>query len=117
MVRDRAAVLEQIARAHEERRAAGAPFVAALRSALPEAVETLRREFGVVRVWLFGSFARGTPTSSSDVDIAVEGLPGRDHLRAMAYLTDALGRTVDLVRLEELDARSRQSLLEEAIPA
>jgi predicted nucleotidyltransferase len=116
MLRDRAAVIARVTRAHEERRAAAGPLVSELRTALPEVVKTLRSEFSVHRVFLFGSFTQGTPTPHSDVDLAVEGLPARDHFRAMAYLTNALGRIVDLVRLEDLDARRRRRLVEEAVP-
>lgn len=59
--------------------------------------------FDEVRVaYVFGSVARGTERSSSDLDIAVLLSPGSDHV-VLDRLTDALeqasGRTVDLVDL------------------
>ncbi|MBK8262210.1 MAG: nucleotidyltransferase domain-containing protein [Nannocystis sp.] len=99
----------------EARRAAGAPLVAALRASLPAALQALRERYGVDRVMLFGSFARGTPTEWSDVDLVVEGLPASEHFRAMVLLEGVLGRTVDLVRAEDLDERRRCGLFEEAI--
>jgi len=35
----------------------------------------LAQSGGIVRAWLFGSRAKGTAKTSSDIDIAVEGLP------------------------------------------
>jgi predicted nucleotidyltransferase len=69
----RAAVRAQIARqlAHE------ADEAAALRAdVLPKveaAITEARREGQVGRVWLFGSYAWGQPSQSSDVDLLVEG--------------------------------------------
>jgi predicted nucleotidyltransferase len=99
----------------DARRAAAAPLVAGLRASLPAALQALRERYEVDRVWLFGSFARGTPTEWSDVDLVVEGLPAPEHFRAMVLLEDVIGRTVDLVRAEDLDDRRRRGLLEEAV--
>jgi len=114
---DRRSIIDRVERDHARRRAEAEPLLGALRSALPKATASLRRNFTVQRVLLFGSFGSGIPTPSSDVDLAVEGLPARDHFRAMAYLTEALGRTVDLVRLEDLSPRHRQRVLDESVAA
>jgi predicted nucleotidyltransferase len=56
----------------------------AAREAAQQAAAMLARSLGVSRVYLFGSLARGTFGSRSDIDLAVEGLaPGK--------LVDALG--------------------------
>lgn len=63
---------------------------------------TFARRWGVVRLWLFGSMAKGTARPDSDVDLLVEFHPDattstwdwpqmQDELRAM------FGRDVDLL--------------------
>ncbi|MBQ7564934.1 MAG: nucleotidyltransferase domain-containing protein [Lachnospiraceae bacterium] len=39
---------------------------------IKEAVEPIAKEYGVKRVFLFGSYAKGTATESSDVDLLIE---------------------------------------------
>jgi predicted nucleotidyltransferase len=75
-----------------------------LRLALPY----LRRRYGVVRLSLYGSFARGAAVKDSDVDLLVElSRPlGLEFVSLAQYLERQLGRKVDLVTLETL----RQSL-------
>ncbi|MFQ5799831.1 MAG: nucleotidyltransferase family protein [Bacteroidota bacterium] len=71
-----------------------------------EVIEIIRRElpylterFGVKRIGLFGSFARGTPGSDSDVDILVEfGRPiGLKFMEFADHLEQVLGRKVDVL--------------------
>jgi predicted nucleotidyltransferase len=54
------------------------------------------RRFGVVRLGLFGSFARGEPNGESDVDILVEFAPGQksfdNFMRLADFLEEILGR-------------------------
>jgi predicted nucleotidyltransferase len=42
---------------------------------LPQVARMLAEDFGVTRVLLFGSLARGAAGPESDVDLLVEGLP------------------------------------------
>lgn len=64
------------------------------------------REYGVKRCGVFGSFARGQQTDSSDIDILVEFEPGNksfDNFMQLAFfLEDTLGRRVELVTPESL---------------
>jgi hypothetical protein len=62
----------------------------------------LRRKYGVKRVAVFGSFARGTATESSDVDILVElARPlGLEFIAMADYLEAVLGHKVDLSTFE-----------------
>ena len=61
----------------------------------------LEHRFGVRRIGLYGSFARGTPDESSDIDILVElREPKFDHLAGLQlYLEEAFGRKVDIRRI------------------
>jgi predicted nucleotidyltransferase len=45
-----------------------------IRATVPLVADVLVREFGVRRVVLFGSVARGAARPDSDIDIALEGL-------------------------------------------
>jgi len=56
---------------------------------------------GATEVYVFGSLARGDHTSTSDVDLAVRGLPPQRFFRAMADAATALRRDVDLVDLDD----------------
>ena len=60
----------------------------------------LQERFGVVRLALFGSTARGAASDTSDIDILVafDGpATSRRYFGVQFYLEDLLGRPVDLV--------------------
>jgi uncharacterized protein len=64
------------------------------------------KAFGVQKLGLFGSFAKGTVTDSSDVDLLVEFLPEKktfDNFMDLAFfLEDLFGRKVELVTPQSL---------------
>lgn len=68
----------------------------------------LGREFGVKRVYLFGSLLSGEVNPHSDIDLAVEGLSPAVYYRAWARLERETDIPVDLVDL----ARAAPSLVE-----
>jgi predicted nucleotidyltransferase len=76
------------------------------------------RRFGVGRISVFGSFARGEPNDESDVDILVEFEAGRksfDNFMGLAdFLEELFGRKVDLLTRESLNPRFGHYILEEA---
>jgi uncharacterized protein len=72
-----------------------------IRATIPLVAELLTREFGVRRVVLFGSLARGDARPDSDIDLAVEGLAPAQTFRAMARAAGVAGRHVDLVPIED----------------
>lgn len=59
----------------------------------------LASEFGVRRLGLFGSFAKGEPGESSDIDLIVEfDRPiGLRFVELVEYLETLLGRKVDVL--------------------
>jgi predicted nucleotidyltransferase len=73
---------------------------------------------GVKRLGLFGSFARGKPHGTSDVDLLVEFEPGQktfDHFMALSFLLEELlHRRVELVTPEALSPYIGPSILKEA---
>jgi predicted nucleotidyltransferase len=60
----------------------------------------LTKEFGVVNIGLFGSFARGKPGMDSDIDLIVELTEPRfDYLAGLqVYLEKKLSRKIEIVR-------------------
>lgn len=60
------------------------------------------KDAGAREVYLFGSAAHGQMREDSDIDLAVSGLPPELFYRAGAAAEDALGRTLDLVDLDEI---------------
>ncbi len=79
---------------------------------------TLRKEYGVRRLGIFGSFVRGQERKGSDVDILVEfdapiGLLRFNRLER--HLGDLLGQKVDLVMKSALKPNIGQRILAEVV--
>ena len=81
----------------------------------------LRERFGVKRIGVFGSFARGEEHKGSDVDVLVvfrDGEETFDHyMDCKFYLEDLFNRKVDLVIEDTLKMRLREPILNEVIYA
>src|SRR5688572_1542580 len=72
----------------------------------------LASESGVTRVWFFGSAAARRPLDyASDLDIAVEGLPGERYFGTLGALISTLHCPVDLVRWEDASDSLRAQIL------
>jgi len=71
-----------------------------LRKQIERAAAVLKAA-GAREVYVFGSAVAGKLRESSDVDLAVSGLPPERFFEAMAKAEDAIGRTLDLVDLDE----------------
>ncbi len=75
-----------------------------------DAIETLKRHrgdvdaFGVHRIGVFGSHARGDEVETSDVDVLVEFNEATfdNFMDLIFYLEDLFGRDVDLVTINAL---------------
>lgn len=85
-------------------------------------VRTYCKEHGVKNLFLFGSYARGDATQSSDIDLLVEFQTGRqisylDLLIIKSDLERIMGSEVDLVEIASLvNPIRRKSILSERIP-
>ena len=78
--------------------------------------------FHVTRLSIFGSVARDEASADSDVDVLVEFDPEAvvglfEFVRLQRYLTQLLGRRVDLATPDALHKALRASILSEAIRA
>lgn len=74
--------------------------------------------YGIARLMVFGSVARGTPRPDSDIDVLYEVRPDRQLGWEIEQLSDELaaifGRPVDLVSPAALHRQLRNAVLAEA---
>lgn len=72
-------------------------IIAALKKELPH----LKEKYGVERIVLYGSFAKGNPKKTSDVDILVDIKKsiGLEFVALADVLENKLGRKVDIATL------------------
>lgn len=80
-----------------------------MESRVHQAADVLK-QYGATEVYLFGSTAQGEPREDSDVDLAVSGLPPVAFFQAMARAGQVLGRTLDLIDLDEPNPFTRYLL-------
>jgi len=92
--------------------------LASLLSQRRDDVLRIAERHGARNVRVFGSIARGTATSTSDVDLLVEMDPGRtllDHAALKQELEELLGVRVDVVTEAALHWSIRDQVLDEAV--
>ena len=78
----------------------------------------IEQKYGVKEIGIFGSYARGDTTETSDVDILVEFRKPVGLLKIMNlqnYLSDILGIKVDIVVKESIREELKDNILKEAI--
>lgn len=64
----------------------------------------LQRDYGITKMALFGSFAHGTPTETSDVDLLIESSQslGFKFFELSDFLENGLGRRIDLITFRQV---------------
>jgi uncharacterized protein len=79
----------------------------------------LKDTFKVEEIGIFGSYARGEATKTSDVDILVKFSDkiGWEFVDLKEYLEEILGLKVDLVTIKALKPQLRDSILNEVVYA
>ncbi len=77
------------------------------------------RGFGVLRLGIFGSYARGDAREGSDMDFLVEFERATfdNYFDLKFFLEDLFGRKVDLVIEDTIKPRIRSTILEETVYA
>ncbi len=71
-----------------------------LKTILQDHKATLKNEFGVIEIGLFGSYTKGNQKKDSDIDILVEFEKAIDlftYVHLKNHLSELLGVNVDLV--------------------
>ena len=74
-------------------------------SEIQSVVNTLARQYGAERVYLFGSYARGEERKDSDIDLRIDkgSIRGLQFAGLLGDLEEALGRRVDLISTNGMD--------------
>lgn len=84
----------------------------------PEALASACLRYGIARLWVFGSSARGGATADSDIDLLYELTTGAQLGWEIVDLIDELaaifGRPVDLVSRRSVHPLIRDAVLLEA---
>ena len=88
-------------------------------SLLKKTMPLLQKDFGVKRIGIFGSFARGEQKPTSDIDVLVEFEQGQatfdNFMRLAFYLEDLFSRKVDLLTVMGIDRYIRSRVEHEVI--
>ena len=84
---------------------------------LKEYKTSLKKEFKVKKIGIFGSYVRGEESKESDVDILVEFYEpvGWEFFDLKEFLEEILDKKVDLVTVKSLKPQLKDKILKEAI--
>jgi len=92
------------------------PSLEEIRRSLQDRLPSLRKEYGVSNLWLFGSYVRGEQHKHSDLDVLVEfdevpNLP--KFISLERKLREITGIKVDLVSLNSLKGEAGERISQE----
>lgn len=77
----------------------------------------VKQKYGVKKIGVFGSFARGEGRKDSDIDVLVEFKDGFEtfdnYMELKFFLEDLFGRKVDLVTIEALRPQLKEDILKQ----
>jgi hypothetical protein len=83
-----------------------------------DALADVCRRYGIARLWVFGSTARGEAQPDSDIDLLYELAPGAhlgwEVVDCIEELAAIFGRPVDLVSRRSVHPLIREAVLSEA---
>lgn len=81
--------------------------------------DPIKQKFGVEKIGIFGSFARGEETKNSDIDILVEFMEGQktfdNYMDLLFFLENLFGKKVDLITIVGLHKYIRSYVEKEII--
>jgi len=81
----------------------------------------IKEKFGVKRIGIFGSFARGEEKAGSDIDVLVEfdetKITFDNYMDLKFYLEDLFKREVDLVIESSIKPRLKDNIMREVVYA
>lgn len=84
---------------------------------IKDRIQPIAKAYGVDAMYLFGSYARGTAKSDSDLDFRIDKgrVRGLSFARLYCDLEDALDKPIDLVTTNSLDDGFKNSIAEEEV--
>jgi predicted nucleotidyltransferase len=85
---------------------------------LKQQKDIFRQRYRITEVGIFGSYARGEQTATSDVDVLVDyeqAPPLSKLVELQEYLSDLVGMPVDVVTKKGLKPRIREQILAEVV--
>jgi predicted nucleotidyltransferase len=82
------------------------------RKNLETIIEYLIQTFPIKKIILFGSLVKNKFTETSDIDLAVEGIPPALYFSALAQVNALGDRWIDLKPLEDLNPHFLQRVME-----
>ena len=84
---------------------------------IKKVVSELAAQYGAKRIYLFGSYARGDMTASSDIDLRIDkgNIKGFQLAGLLLDLEDSLGCSVDLVPTSSLDQRFSNAIRDDEV--
>lgn len=83
-----------------------------------QTAESLGQRYGVERIFLFGSYARGDNNEASDIDFRIDKGNIRGLFQLCGFknqLEDVLGREVDVLTTQSLDEKFLSNIAKEEI--
>jgi len=79
----------------------------------------IAKKFGISKIGIFGSFARGEENENSDIDILVEFMKDRktfdNYMELKFFMEDLFKRPVDLVTIKALKTELKREILKEVV--
>ena len=87
---------------------------------LAEHKDVFAKEYGIVKIGLFGSFGRGDANETSDIDLLIELQKGLEHIyekkrNFKTQLESHFNRPVDIAREKYLTHRARNAINQDLI--
>jgi predicted nucleotidyltransferase len=80
-------------------------------SELIQKIKTIVSPYGIPKVYLFGSYAKGLASEQSDVDLYLSSpVPGGKYYRLLEELVEGLHKNVDLLNPETIEPNSKIDL-------
>jgi len=89
-----------------------------IRKKLRKDMKHLSERYNVSSLQVFGSYSRGEQTQHSDIDILVDfsdAIDLFDYVELEMYLSEVLGKKVDLVTGQTLKPQIKDKVLKEAV--
>ncbi len=87
---------------------------------LAEHKDVFAKEYGIVKIGLFGSFGRNDAKETSDIDLLIELQKGLEHIHEKkqnfkAVIESHFNRPVDIAREKYLTHRARNAINQDLI--